>query len=474
VKGVKITLVFCEVNELILPELKNNYEAEKIIELIAKLNSEVLIDDSLSYLSDEQYDRILEGVKKLTINIYNHKLVSPTSHDRLDELTDVMTSLASLDFSKRATVEGTENHLDYIAIGLNLLCYQLAKQVEPMKVLKTFFESVKEPIIVTDSKDNVLLINNTVQNIIGTDNRELYLRPVDDILKKDSETIMSTYSRIKAAIKGPNEQLTSTVFSYYELRNDDGFVMGHIYYGLSEANEELNSSVKEIEKIEENNPLDFNRVHHDITGPIKSLKGAVTVGKINANDKGTLRLFEIIDKCRQAIEAHFTDLFDMIFLKSNTLVYEDIALYEMINTITSSFSLNQDYRSVTFNISIPSHAVLHSNKKLVNSIFQNLISNALKYSKTNSDQQSYVGIRIQNSDNSGCIIEISDNGIGISPENVELIFKPHFRASFQAEGKGLGLYIVSQAVQKLNGKISVKSEYGQGTTFILQLPNNKE
>jgi len=452
--------------------LKNNSEAEKIIELIAKLNSEVLVDDSLSYLSDEQYDKILEGVKKLTINIYNHKLVSPSSHDRLDELTDVMTSLASLDFSKRATVEGSENHLDYIAIGLNLLSYQLAKQIEPMKLLRTFFESVKEPIIVTDSKSRILLLNNAAQNKIGIDIRDLYLHHVDEVLKKDSESLKTGYNKIKAEFKKSNGELTPTDFSYYELKNDDGVIMGCIYYGYVEPDSHPNS-IKDIDKIEENNPLDFNRVHHDISGPIRNLKGVVTIGKINANDKEALKLFEIIEKCRQAIEAHFTDLFDMIFLKSSVLTYENIDLEELINSITNGFSLNQDYRSVGFNISMPSNIVLRSNRKLVNSILQNLISNALKYSKQNNNQQSYVGIRVRRESDNSCVIEISDNGIGIKPENLESIFKPHFRASFQAEGKGLGLYIVTQAIQKLGGKIEVTSQYGEGSSFLVTLPEIK-
>ena len=107
-------------------------EVEQILALISDVNGKVRVDDSLTYISDEQYDRLKVGINDLTINIYNHKLVSEKSKDRLDTLTDMMISMASLDFSKKAPVGEEENHLDYLAIGLNLMSHQLNKAVNPL------------------------------------------------------------------------------------------------------------------------------------------------------------------------------------------------------------------------------------------------------------------------------------------------------------------------------------------------------
>ncbi|TAF63863.1 MAG: ATP-binding protein [Cytophagales bacterium] len=69
------------------------------------------------------------------------------------------------------------------------------------------------------------------------------------------------------------------------------------------------------------------------------------------------------------------------------------------------------------------------------------------------------------------MIEISDNGQGISEEHVNKIFDMFYRASLNSEGSGLGLYIVKEAIKILKGSITVQSELGSGTVFTIELPN---
>lgn len=446
---------------------KNIQEADKVIELITKLNSSILKDESLTCISDEQYDKILEGVKDLSISIYNHKLFSPSSHDRLDELTNVMTSLAELDFTQKATVDGSENHLDYIAIGLNLLSYQLAKQVEPMKVLKLFFETLKEPVVVTSAEGKITLMNNSALLLSGFEMSDIYLKSINEfIVSEKADIAEGSYYNTK--IKNKEGKLIPLPISVYNFKSDSNKLIGSVYYSNTIDKQAIRAG---INSIEEKNPLDFNRIHHDISGPIKSMKGAISLGKIQAESNDALKIYDVIEKCRIMIEGYFVDLFDMIFLKSNKLVYEKISLPDEVKTITSTFRLNEEYKNIEINVSIDPEVQIRSNKKLVISIINNLISNALKYSAKRKDK-SFVGVRIIKT-NTGCQIQVSDNGIGIKQENLSLIFNPHFRASYEEEGKGLGLYIVAQAVQKLGGTIEVSSEMGLGSTFTVSLPDIK-
>ena len=105
----------------------------------------------------------------------------------------------------------------------------------------------------------------------------------------------------------------------------------------------------------------------------------------------------------------------------------------------------------------------------IGEIFRNLISNAIKYRKINGES-CRVSIKVDvNSERA--LIVFKDNGIGISAENLSKIFEMFYRASEQSEGSGLGLYIVKNAVEKLEGLLSVKSKPGEGTTFEITLPN---
>ena len=73
-----------------------------------------------------------------------------------------------------------------------------------------------------------------------------------------------------------------------------------------------------------------------------------------------------------------------------------------------------------------------------------------------------------------CLISISDNGIGIQQENLPHIFEMFYRATDSSSGSGIGLYIVKNAIEKLEGKIEIESYYGEGTTFTIWLPALEE
>ena len=74
----------------------------------------------------------------------------------------------------------------------------------------------------------------------------------------------------------------------------------------------------------------------------------------------------------------------------------------------------------------------------------------------------------------GAHITIADNGIGIKEAYLEKIFEMFYRATQKSNGSGIGLYIVKEAVDKLNGTITVESTFGEGTTFKLMFPHEND
>jgi len=106
-------------------------------------------------------------------------------------------------------------------------------------------------------------------------------------------------------------------------------------------------------------------------------------------------------------------------------------------------------------------------KKLLQSMLRNLISNAIKYSPNEAEVQ--FNLNLQDNE---AIFQISDRGIGIPPQDLERLFNPFFRGSNigVTPGVGLGLTIVKECVDLHGGKIFVNSEVGVGTTFTVILP----
>lgn len=109
-----------------------------------------------------------------------------------------------------------------------------------------------------------------------------------------------------------------------------------------------------------------------------------------------------------------------------------------------------------------------SDKGMITTILQNLVENAIKYSKRNI--VATVDIRVESHPNRPLTIKVEDNGIGIADDIQVRVFDMFFRGNEISRGSGLGLYILKNAVDKLKGKIILKSKENVGTTFIVELP----
>lgn len=110
-------------------------------------------------------------------------------------------------------------------------------------------------------------------------------------------------------------------------------------------------------------------------------------------------------------------------------------------------------------------------KKILRNIFLNLLSNAIKYSE--EQQTIYLGISANSSDRK-VVIKVRDEGIGIPKEEQDNLFSKFYRAknATNIQGTGLGLTIVKQYVELLNGHISFISEPNRGTTFTIEFTLN--
>jgi PAS domain S-box-containing protein len=102
-------------------------------------------------------------------------------------------------------------------------------------------------------------------------------------------------------------------------------------------------------------------------------------------------------------------------------------------------------------------------------VLVNLVDNAVKYSPGGGR----VELRVRNGDGS-CVIDVVDEGLGIPPGERERIFEKFYRLDPEQThgvgGSGLGLYIVRELVERMDGRLSVESELGKGSRFTLELP----
>lgn len=139
---------------------------------------------------------------------------------------------------------------------------------------------------------------------------------------------------------------------------------------------------------------------------------------------------------------------------------------KIINDAIAQFKYIENVNQITFKKEI-NLDIIYNNSLRLQIILNNIISNAIKYA-VETKEKKWISIKTY-SLNKSCIIEIEDNGIGIKKEFQSKIFDMFFVTNSN-KGTGLGLYIVKEAVENLNGNIIVESEINVGSKFIITLP----
>jgi signal transduction histidine kinase len=210
------------------------------------------------------------------------------------------------------------------------------------------------------------------------------------------------------------------------------------------------------------------KVSHDLRAPLSSVLGLVNLAKLPGNTDNPMDYIDIIGSKVEHLD-HFIG--DVLSHSKNLKMEVSNAKVEFSSIIEETFNdLNylEGARGISRLIKVEG-IDFYSDPWRIAEILRNLISNAIKYRKL--DQvTSEIGIRI-NVDHLRAEISFADNGIGIDEENLAKVFEMFYRATEQSDGSGIGLYIVKNAVEKLGGQITVSSRLGQGTRFIILLPN---
>lgn len=211
-------------------------------------------------------------------------------------------------------------------------------------------------------------------------------------------------------------------------------------------------------------------VSHNLRAPIANLLGLANLLEmptLGQQDRDNA-LSHVISSARKLDEV-IRDLSSILQTKEEIVQHREIVRFqEMVDNVTSNIetTIVKDDVSIFTDFSQCNGAL--SIKSYMHSIFYNLISNSIKYRRSRIRP----AIRIRSFQKDGHIsLVFEDNGLGMDlPAYGEKVFGLYRRFHpYQAEGKGMGLFMVKSQVENLGGKISVQSEVGKGTIFTIEL-----
>lgn len=210
---------------------------------------------------------------------------------------------------------------------------------------------------------------------------------------------------------------------------------------------------------------------HSFRSPLKSISGLVNLMHYNQEHalQDTGIYLDLIDSTVDKME-HTLDELEYFLENSNRKVKrKTIDCKKFVADAVNQHKGELKIKGIHVETSIKEGVPLYTDMARLRIILINIFSNAIQF-QDHSKEIRRVGISMRITDNN-CTLSISDNGIGIERKNHRKIFQLFFRATEKSSGTGVGLYVVKELVNKMNGTITVISTPGEGSTFRISLPN---
>ena len=374
--------------------------------------------------------------------------------------------------------QGVVNQVCFAATDITDRKLAEIKILESRAKLEALIENTNDGIWSVDTHLNVTTVNTSLQDISKT-YLEQEIKPGDNFIEQLPEKFRAHWREIfEKVLQGDRiteefslELLHTTI--YFELSanpivNSRGVIKGATAFlknitrkkedenDLKRANSELDSFVY--------------RASHDLRAPLRSILGLVSLTRLEPNEEERASYLDMMEKSAKKLDSFIADLTNLSRNSRLEMTIEPINFEELIaDTIENhKFMKDADRVSITYDIQNPVQT-FHSNESRLGIIFQNMVSNAIKYQNYRVDNP-FLKIDIRMT-TKGVNIVFEDNGLGIEEKFLQQIFEMFFRATENSYGSGLGLYITKQAIEKIKGRVYVTSEVGHGTTFSLSLPN---
>lgn len=253
-----------------------------------------------------------------------------------------------------------------------------------------------------------------------------------------------------------------------------------------ESNNRLLEEVNKALELSNHDLQQFASVaSHDLQEPLRKIQ----IFSNLMQERGTslspelARYLEKIIYSSARMKALILDILNYSRLSANTIQMECVDLNEIVKELLDDFELIIREKEAT--VLVENLPCIDMNKGQIRQLFQNIVSNALKFSRTN--QKPVIKIQAkrikdksfdstENNDGPFCLISVRDNGIGFNEKYTTNIFSLFERLNSKEayEGTGIGLAIAKKIVDKHKGLITARSIEGSGSEFLIVLPVNQD
>jgi len=284
-------------------------------------------------------------------------------------------------------------------------------------------------------------------------------------LSKWMNSVTGSPKKVEVNLNNAAEEINTLTSSFIKLMDQTSDQMREI----EDKSTMLTTRNKELSKLNQELDSFLYSTAHDLRSPLTSLLGIVRLMRLENKQEEILPYLEMMQGSIQRQEDFIAQIVNYAKNKKLEIAPERLDLKKIILEIFQNHEFVEGASEIEKYINIREDVPFYSDRNRIHILFNNLISNAIRYSDPEKNEK-YIQIRIHVTLKE-TTVEFADNGLGIEKEHLNKIFDMFYRANFKSKGSGLGLFIFKEAIQKLNGLVTVESEEKAGTKFFLQLPN---
>jgi two-component system phosphate regulon sensor histidine kinase PhoR len=396
--------------------------------------------------------------------LLSKRLVAP-----LIQMTEAAETIARGDFRHRVRIRSGDE-IEALGEALNRMAEDLQRKIQDLSDdrVKTvaILSGMVEGVLVLDQKGRIVLTNASFEKMFGLSGdpwigryhyERLRHHPLNALIKEVIQTgkPLSQEVRLDTAHR-PHLQVQASVTE----QTPRSVVL--VFHDITE--------IKRLERMRK----DFvANVSHELRTPLAAIQGYLeTLVDGGLENREEAREFlAILQKHTDRMTNIVRDLLQLSRIESglDPIRPARIDLREAVDRNLLLLKPLAEKKGQTFTVSVLSDLSLQADPEKLNQVLINLLDNAIKYTPEGG------GIAVTASEGGGAVqIEIRDSGIGIPREDLSRIFERFYRVdrtrSRELGGTGLGLSIVKHIVEAHGGKITVESELGKGSRFILTFP----
>lgn len=380
-----------------------------------------------------------------------------------------------------------KNRIQAYSVASKLLCDRLLKitrlnlTTESMEELKvdSNFISCDEDMIFTDWVATLLH-----SEYIPTDDKEIFAKNMDvAFLRRHFKTNDYHSFRYRQTVKKDFHFVCIQIIKGREYHRNYEVV----YVYVNDINEiqtkefELIKKLKDVtleaERANQGKSEFLSRMSHDIRNPLNVISGLNNLCRQNLDDKEMLEdyLTKIANSTKYLLTL-INDTLDVSRIESKKLYlkFTDFNIEDMLLEVRDNFNTTDEEHTLRTDIEID-HKIVMADYVRLQQIINNILSNSFKYT-VGDDKTVFLKLREKGIDETTSIyiLEIEDHGMGMDDEVLAKLFKPFERGIDsrinQIQGTGLGMAIVKNLVELMNGQVHVSSTVGVGTKFTVEIP----